>query len=269
MKLDFFKKDKKNKIMGLAAVVCCLVFIGYYAFFLSPLIARLSTLFQEAAEVQERFNQAEFSVGEMPKVKREIEQLESTSLKVSLLGTVTGDDKNAYAVIEEISNRKQGLYRVGDSVQDAIVKMIFREKVVLRVGGKDQVLKMETPPSTSVRKDRPAPRYGASARSTITVKRADLKRAFEDVNKMLTQIRVQPHTKDGKPDGLAVTQIEPDSIFTRLGLVNGDVVQRVNNRRIIKPDDVMLLYNRLKSGSRASISISRNGEMKTINYRFK
>jgi general secretion pathway protein C len=63
----------------------------------------------------------------------DIETLEPTTLKVALLGTV----------IEETDKRKQGLYRVGDSVQDAIVKMILRGKVVLRVGDKDEILTME------------------------------------------------------------------------------------------------------------------------------
>ncbi|MCJ7593474.1 MAG: hypothetical protein MUO52_01715, partial [Desulfobacterales bacterium] len=72
----------------------------------------------------------------------QIETLEPTSLKVALLGTVAGDQKSAVAVIEETDKRKQGLFRVGDSVQNAIVKMILRGKVVLRVGEKDEILTM-------------------------------------------------------------------------------------------------------------------------------
>jgi general secretion pathway protein C len=64
----------------------------------------------------------------------DIETLEPTTLKVALLGTVTGSQENAVAVIEETDKRKQGLYRVGDSVQDAIVKMILRGKVLPQEG---------------------------------------------------------------------------------------------------------------------------------------
>lgn len=38
-----------------------------------------------------------------------------------------------YAVIEEAKTRKQNLYRVGDTVENATVKMVLREKVVLNV----------------------------------------------------------------------------------------------------------------------------------------
>ncbi|MCJ7776446.1 MAG: hypothetical protein MUP08_08680, partial [Desulfobulbaceae bacterium] len=57
--------------------------------------------------------------------EEEIEALEPTSLKIALLGTVTGDEQNAFAVIEETDKRKQGLYKIGDSVQNATVKTIL------------------------------------------------------------------------------------------------------------------------------------------------
>ena len=53
--------------------------------------------------------------------EEEIEELELTSLKIALLGTVTGSEQNAFAVIEETDKRKQGLYKIGDSVQNATV----------------------------------------------------------------------------------------------------------------------------------------------------
>ena len=71
-----------------------------------------------------------------------IESLEPTTLKISLIGTIAGDQRYAAAIIEETDKRKQALYRVGDSVQEAVVKAILRGKVVLRVGDKDEILIM-------------------------------------------------------------------------------------------------------------------------------
>ena len=72
-----------------------------------------------------------------------LETLKHTDLKLKLWGTVTADDKQtAYAVIEEQKARKQSLYRVGDKIQNATVKMILRKKVVLNVNGRDEVLEI-------------------------------------------------------------------------------------------------------------------------------
>jgi general secretion pathway protein C len=102
-------------------------------------------------------------------VKREgpiqkIENLNPTSLGISLMGTVTGNP--SYAVIEDGATRKQGLYRVGDSIQNAVVKMILKERVVLSVGGSDEVLVMEPPKSSKARKRPRAGKARTRARPT-------------------------------------------------------------------------------------------------------
>jgi general secretion pathway protein C len=202
----------------------------------------------------------------------DIEGLEPTSLNVALLGTVTGDDQDARAVIEEIGKRKQGLYKVGDSIQNAMVKMILNGKVVLRVGDKDEILSLEDSfPSSSARTGKVNPVKGSNnkAVSTITVKRSDVRRALKDINELMSQVFVSPHFTNGRADGLAVTQIKRGSFFASLGLKNGDVIQKIDNKPIKSPDDAMAFYNRLKSGSRVSVVITRGQKPKTINYRFR
>jgi general secretion pathway protein C len=206
----------------------------------------------------------------------DIETLEPTSLKVVLLGTVTGSQQNAVAVIEETDKRKQGLYRVGDSVQDAIVKIILRGKVVLRVGEKDEILTMEESSSRRAALEEGAAssrgrRFSrASGRSaSITVRRSDVQNALKNINTLLSQVRIRPHFKDGRADGLALSNIKGDSIFAKLGLRNGDIVQGVNHRPIRSPDDIVSFYNKLTSRSRISLQINRRGRNRTINYRIR
>jgi len=199
----------------------------------------------------------------------DIEALEPTSLNLALLGTVTGNNQDARAVIEEIGKRKQGLYKVGDSIQNAIIKVIFNGKVVLKVGNKDEVLSIEDSFSSRTGKANRVKASPNKAVSTITVKRSDIRRALKDINKLMSQVLVRPHFKSGRADGLEVTQIKRGSFFASLGLKNGDVIQKINNRPIKSPDDAMVFYNRLKSGSQVSVVISRGKQSKTINYRFR
>jgi type II secretory pathway component PulC len=71
-----------------------------------------------------------------------VELLEETKLQLSLLGTIAGDTQSARAFILDQRTRKQGLYRVGDSIQDAMIRQILRGKIVLRHSDKDEVLSM-------------------------------------------------------------------------------------------------------------------------------
>ncbi|MDL1967204.1 MAG: hypothetical protein LWW97_01315 [Deltaproteobacteria bacterium] len=77
------------------------------------------------------------------KNKINLEALKHTDLKLRLYGTITANDKQtAYAVIKEQKAKIQRLYRVGDKIQNATVKMILREKVVLNINGRDEILEM-------------------------------------------------------------------------------------------------------------------------------
>jgi len=200
--------------------------------------------------------------------EEEIEALEPTSLKIALLGTVTGDEQNAFAVIEETDKRKQGLYKIGDSVQNATVKTILREKVVLRVGTKDEILTMEESAASRREKVR-GPSKTAERGNTITVSRKDIQSSLKDINKLMSEVRIRPHFKDGESDGLSVSRIKGGSVFSKLGLRNGDIVQKINGEPINSPDEVLALYEKLKSGSRVSLEVTRKGEPKTMNYRFR
>jgi len=155
--------------------------------------------------------------------------------------------------------------------------MILRGKVVLRVGDKDEILTMEESSSrrasleeeasSSRRGRRPSRASGRSA--SITVRRSDVQDALKNINTLLSQVRIRPHFKDGKADGLALSNIKGNSIFAKLGLRDGDVVRGVNNRPIRSPDDIVSFYNKLTSASRISLQINRRGQDSTINYRIR
>lgn len=202
--------------------------------------------------------------GRQPKML-DIENLQPTDLKLKLLGTVTGDKKEAYAVIEEAAGKRQNLYRIGDTIQKATLKMIFREKVVLRVNGKDEILGIE-----EIRDSQKT--GGFSKRSipessqNITLKRSQIETAVKDVNKLMKQIRVRPHFTNGEPDGFRLTGIRPNSIFYKMGLKSGDIISGVDGKTIESVDDALKFYQNLQSSSNMQLQIKRRGRMKTIDY---
>jgi general secretion pathway protein C len=209
--------------------------------------------------------------------EEDIEALEPTTLKLALLGTVSGSSRNTYAVIEETNKRKQGLFKVGDSIQDAVIKSIQRGVVVLKVGDKVEKLTMDeaaarsTGPKKGRVSSRPrSPREEGPGRTiTVRVSRSDVEASLKDINQLLTQARVRPHFKDGKPDGLAINRIKKGSFFSKLGLRDGDIVQAIDNTSIRSPDDILALYKKLKSGSGVGIQINRKGQQQTINFTFR
>jgi general secretion pathway protein C len=203
-----------------------------------------------------------------------VDALKQTNLKLKLWGTVIGHDEQTYAVIEEENTRKQNLYRVGDTVQNAIVKMVIREKVVLNVNSKDEILEIEKVPK-SFRAAQPI--YGRQTATTpkkvrsqrITLRRSQIENAVEDINKLMTQVNIRPHYANGRPDGLLLTRIKPRSIFLRMGLRNGDIITGVNETPIASADDILRFYENLKSADRVSLQLKRRGRSRNIDYTIK
>jgi len=198
----------------------------------------------------------------------EIEYLQPTSLKLALLGTVSGNRQNTFAVIEEINKKKQALYRVGDSVQGAIVKKILRGKVILRVKERDEILTIEEAAALRAGKEYLTPEP-IEAGDTIMVSRSAVQESMRNVHNLLSQVRIRPYFRDGKADGLSVTNIKTGSFFAKLGLKNGDIVQGIDGKIIKSPEDVLEMYKKFRLGSQVALQIMRNNEQKIINYKFR
>lgn len=206
----------------------------------------------------------------------ELENLDPTSLNISLIGTSEVDQENSVAIISVKSKRPpQGMYYIGDSVDVALIKNILRNKVVLSVNGKDEILTMDEEPNRTGAASFPpsmvpAQRTSSSVPSrTIQLQRDDVEEALSDLQSLLTQASIKPHFSDGEPDGLAITGVKTGSIFRKMGLRNGDIVKSVEGNDIRSPDDLISLYNDLQSEEEVSVQIIRRGRERTNVLKFK
>jgi len=221
-----------------------------------------------------------------------IEVLVETSLELSLLGTIAGDSTSARAIILDKRERSQDIYRVGDSVQEAEIRQILRGKVILRHGEKDEILIMvegdnkpkhaakpaakagnrRSPASRSRRQARAEPQEEISEEIevvTIPIGQEVLQNSMNDINELMTQVRVRPYFRRGKPEGLIVSQIKSDSVFSKLGLTNGDIISSVNGNLMSSPEEAFQFYSSLKSGEEVNIEITRRGKKKLLTYDFQ
>jgi general secretion pathway protein C len=240
-------------------------------------VTRHPLSYYKAVTERNLFN-TKIKTGQQPKLN--IETLKPTDLKLKLFGTVTGDKNKAYAVIEETEKRRQNLYRVGDTIQNASIKMILREKVVLRVNGKDEILGIEEVSSGSrdsgrpssianrrSQKRRPFKRSSTADSQNITLDRSKIESAVNNINDLMKNVRIQPHFTDGQPDGFKLSGVRPNSFFSNMGLKSGDVITGVDGKKIESVDDAFKLYQGLQSSSNIQLQLKRKGRQKNINYK--
>ncbi|MBI9085335.1 MAG: hypothetical protein JEZ11_17200 [Desulfobacterales bacterium] len=227
-----------------------------------------------------------------------VEELKPTSLKLKLLGTVSEAGGPGYAVVEDPKSKEQNLYRVGDLVASATVKQILREKIVLSVNGKEEILEIEdiqdvrgagprsgpepralpaseeAPPQLAdvVREAEDVEAEGAEMAGAepgggeqVTISKADIQPHLRNINSFMKQVRIRPFVENAKPSGLVLTGIGPESLLGRMGLQNGDILTRVNADAIVSTNDALKLYRGLKSSSAITLGVRRGGQPQEFN----
>jgi general secretion pathway protein C len=219
-----------------------------------------------------------------PPKEVELDTLNKTRLQLKLWGTVASAGNDSYAVIEVEKERQQNLYRAGDTVSGAVVKLILREKVVLTVEGKDEILEMQKPapqsplsrlatnlplPPPPVPGPEPGAEPGAASKRRITLQREQIESALGNIGQLMGEAKIEPNMANGSPDGLLISDVKPNSLFRRMGLRNGDIITGVDGKNIETVDDALKLYENLKTADGASVDIKRRGQNQTIEYKIR
>jgi len=206
------------------------------------------------------------------------EALEKTPLKVRLRGTVYREPGNSLAIIEDTKTRKQDLYHVGDFILgEAKLIAVSRNKVYLERDGKQEVLEVYEGPE--VKKGETAegkPPQRASVPTGAGIKRLsanryrippeDLGNAFENMNHLLTQVRMVPNFEDGEPDGFKLLSVKDGSLVHRSGLRDGDIIKRVNGIEMDTPERAFEIYEQVKNEPVITVEIVRGGRQRTFTY---
>lgn len=181
---------------------------------------------------------------------------------VKLLGTITGD--YPYAVILAPAAKGQDLYRLWDDVGGGwLIDEISVNKIVLKKGEEKEVVEVKffeaEPPKPQ------AVGGVGETRAGIRLDPRDVEAALSDLNKIMTQARVMPEMDGGKISGYTIFNIAPGSLYTKLGLQNNDVVERVNGVEIKSPDALYQLFQQIRNQKRIVLDFRRSGMRKSVN----
>ena len=97
---------------------------------------------------------------------RDIKTLHSLQLDFRLVGTIIAGEENSYAVIMDETTGRQGMYKLGESINEATVVQIDKENIIVEKDGRAQILRItggsasemlsgDGPPSIGVSEDLP------------------------------------------------------------------------------------------------------------------
>ena len=215
------------------------------------------------------------------------EEVQPTQLRLRLIGVVSGELQQ-YAIIEDLQRSgTQDLYQIGDVVQRAAIIDIRPECVLLDTRRQREKLCFEyndgtrdangnSLPQRRDRRSRSAVRPDESSdddvlrvdQGTWRVKRELITDQFADLGTLSRQVRVTPHTIQGRPSGFRLTRLRP-GLLQRIGLINGDVLQRVNGLDVNSPEEALKAYQAVQSEPTVRLEILRRNSPTTLTYEIR
>jgi general secretion pathway protein C len=98
------------------------------------------------------------------------------------------------------------------------------------------------------------------------IEQSEIDKVMANLNEVATDARVVPNFENGKSTGFKLFSIRPGSIYQKIGLQNGDVVQKINGYEMNSPDKALEVYQKLRDSKSIVVQMDRHGTVKTVNY---
>jgi len=205
---------------------------------------------------------------------------ETTTLPLALVGTIMMGKEDSLATLREKEYSEADIYKKGDLIvgfPKAVIYEITRKKVVINHDGRKECLEIDPDPNSNMNSssgmgmsaggdDKPM-----SGGSVILESAWVEKELGEGFSKVLQAARFVPNTQpDGGMNGFRVFSIDPQTIMSKIGLQNDDVITKVNDTNMKQPDQGFALYQSLQDERNITIHLLRKGSIPTtLNIKIK
>ena len=197
-----------------------------------------------------------------------------------LTGTIVAKDNDfSFAILKGKGSGGGAVTRTGTEVQDGVIlAFVWRNIAIFRTTSGVKCIgegvgegKSVPMPETKVAETTPAQSKGGDDEFDIrnvgpnqyVVKRADLNKATGNLGALASQARIVPSAKD---NGFKIFSIAKDSLYSKIGIQNGDVLKSINGIELSSPDKALEAYSRLQNASKLSLDIVRKGQNETLEY---
>jgi general secretion pathway protein C len=212
-----------------------------------------------------------------------------TGLRLQLVGAVLAErPQSSLATILDISARDTQSYGVGDQILGATLLGVermrdpndatgagFRIVAVLCHAGQKEYVDFDASiaPAPAALSGAPAPAPGAPGEpgpldlagvrkvsdTRYEIPKRVVDQSLSNLNNIATQARIVPSFKNGVANGFKLFSIQPGSLYSAIGVENGDVIQRINGYEINSPDKALEVYQKLREAQLVTIELERNG----------
>jgi general secretion pathway protein C len=215
----------------------------------------------------------------------------ATTLPLRLVATnVSSADAESFATILNTSTNRQGSYWTDDEIPSAGKIVRIRGKYVdfqnassrrvERISLLGDAVARPTPTA-----DVPVPVPPGEEKdellaavdegvkkiddTTYEIERSLVEKVLANPTAVARGARIVPSIKNGKPNGFKLYAIRPSSVYSKIGLMNGDTIHAINGFELSTPDKALEVYTKVREANSLSVTATRRGKPVTLNYTIK
>ena len=118
-----------------------------------------------------------------------------------------------------------------------------------KAGGESTAVKMEQP-------------------GNFVIDQSEVDNALQNLDQLYTEIRAVPNFSGGKVSGMKILSVKGGSLFARLGLKRGDILQRINGMELDVKQG-FAIFNQLKDAKNLTVDLVRGGQPQTVEYEIR
>lgn len=202
-----------------------------------------------------------------------------SSLPLTLVGTLVHSNPDKSIAAVELKTKNQiTSFSTGKEIEGlAKIEKITRGKVILRNLSADRLEYIEMKDTNRISFDA-EPKTVSEEKSNAVIRKAgdnkfeikktDLENKLKDIQSILYQARAVPAKRPGSGEtyGFRLLEIQPDSIYTQLGLQVMDVITSVNGTPVTSTQQALEMYQALRNSPNIKLGVERGGKTEELSY---
>jgi general secretion pathway protein C len=192
-----------------------------------------------------------------------------SSLRATLVGTaLASPERYSLCQLTNGETNETLVYALGDKFMGASIYKVEKDKVLIDNDGRNEFIdnSAAAPPNlgvfTPMQPGQPAAANDVRqlSENQYVLAKATVNGALSDLSQLATQARIVPSFKNGVANGFKLFSIVPDSLYSKIGIQNGDVIRRINGYEMNSPDKALEIYQKLRDANRIEVEIERRGD---------
>lgn len=175
------------------------------------------------------------------------------------------NSNKGWITVQEKAGNKSHILSHGEEIDGYVLNELFFDYVIFIKNEKEYKLEITKSSITNFEINKPSKELTQKDNGAV-VNRNYLNSYITNIDKIWDNIAIIEVKNGNNIDGFKIEKIKKDSVFSKLGLKEGDIIKTVNNNSLNSYAEAFKVYNDIGNVRHLNMEVLRNNEIVELNY---